>query len=221
MTTSPPTQPRRKRLLHNLMLLLVLVVLAAVLLVMFALHRPAFYDRALRRDPDRLARDAYDFSRKTQDFVSAVWSEKAFPLELTEDEVNGYLAAAGDDRLWDRLPLKFESWRKVFADTPLRHVRVSFQAGRVIVAGEATYVGVDLAVSLSGVPHIDRDGKLRFNVRSVSAGALPVPQFLTGDLLRDIHNRPLHVGSRRWRLTSVDIKEGKAILLGEPTPRED
>ena len=220
--TGSQTQPRRrKRLLSNLLLIVVLLALAVLLLVMLASHRPEFYEQSLRRGPERLVQDAYDFSRKAQDFVSAVWSEKAFPLELTEDEVNGYLAAANDDRLWRQLPLKFESWRKIFTSTTLRQVRVSFRDGRVTVAGQVTWRGSDLVLSLVGVPRIDSEGRARLEVSAVRAGALPVPRFFLRDLLKSIQNRPLPARSGRWRLVSVEVKDGKATLLGEPKPRPE
>ena len=215
------TRPRRRRLLANLLLSLVLLTLVAVLLLMLLFHRPDSYLDASQRDPERLIRDAYDFSRKTQDFISAVWSERAFPLELTEDEINGYLAAVNDPTLWERLPIRFESWRRIFTSTTLRNVQVSLQEGRVTVSGEVTWSGVDLVLSLVGVPHVDNEGRVRLNVHSVRAGLLPIPAVFIGRMLRSIHDRPIPAKSSRWRLRSVEIKEGKALLVGGPEPRDN
>lgn len=220
MSEPKPKRPRRKRLLLNLLLLLALLFLVTILLAVFALQRPGFYVSASQREPQKLTRDACDFSRKVQDFVSAVWSEQDFPLELTEDEVNGYLAAANDDAIWDRLPLRFSAWRDIFRTDWLRNLQVSFRKGRVTVAGEVTYAGFDVVLSLIGVPRVDGEGRVRLNVEGLRAGWLPLPRTLMPDLLRGVHDRPIPSKSSRWRMVSVEVKDGKACLLGEP-PRGD
>ena len=215
------TRPRRRRVLANVLLGLVLLVLMALLFLMLLFHRPGSYLGASERNHQRLIRDAHDFSRKTQEFVSAVWSERPFPLELTEDEINGYLAAVNDPALWERLPLKFESWRKVFKSTTLRNVQVSLLEGRVTVCGEVTWAGLDVVLSIVGVPHVDNEGRVRLDVHSLRAGLLPVPAAFTGKLLRSIHDRPIPAKSSRWRVVSIEVKDGKVLLVGQPHSRDD
>ena len=215
------TRPRRRRVLANVLLGLVLLVLMALLLVMLLFYRPGSYLGVSERDPQRLIRNAQGFSRKTQEFVSAVWSERPFPLELTEDEINGYLAAVNDPALWERLPLKFESWRRIFTSTKLRNVQVFLREGRVTVCGEVTWAGLDVVLSLIGAPHVDNEGRVRLDVHSLRAGLVPVPSALAGELLRSIHDRPIPAKSSRWRVVSVEVKPGKVLLVGEPHSRDD
>ena len=221
--SQPRTIPRsRMRGFLNLLLFLVLLLLLLVLVVVFlAGLRPAFYVNHSQRDRDNLARDAYAFNQKTQDFLSAVWSERRLPLDLTEGEVNGYLAAVNDQAIWEQLPLKFEGWRKIFTSDWLRDVQVSFRSGRVTVAGEVTWRGFDVVLSVFGLPRVDQEGKVTLHVDGVRAGALPIPRIFVRDLLESIQDRPIPAAVGRWHLVSVTVHDGKATLLGEPGPRKD
>lgn len=222
MSEPQTKRPRWKRAILNLLLLIVLLLLLVVLVVMFlAGQRPGFYLGHSERNREKLARDAYEFNRKAQDFLSAVWSERAFPLELTEAEVNGYLAAINDDDIWKQLPLKFEAWRKMFTSDWLRDVQVSFRNGRVTVAGEVTWARCDLVLSVIGVPQVDKDGRVTLDVSAVRAGWLPLPRVLLREFLSSIQERPIPASAGHWRVISVTVQDGKATLLGGPAPGKD
>ena len=70
--------------------------------------------------------------------MSAIWSEHDFQLEVTDDEVNGYLAASNDEDLWQQLKLLFTRWRQVFRSRYLHDVQVNFAPNRV-TAGDASW----------------------------------------------------------------------------------
>ena len=216
MSEPKPTQPRKKRSLLNLLLGLVLLLLLVAFLAIFLVtQRPGFYRDAADRNREKLRDDACAFSKKGQGFFSDVWSDRAQPIDITDDEVNGYLAAVNDPEIWKQLDIQFESWRKPFVSDWLRNVQVSFRDGRVTVAGEVTCHDYDLVLSVVGVPRCDAEGKARLQVTSIRAGLLPLPKFLFRDFLKDIDDRPIQAKFSRWRLRSVDIKDGKAVLNGE------
>jgi uncharacterized protein YpmS len=215
-------RPRRKHTLLNVLLSLVLLLLLLVLVVLFLVEqRPGFYVSHSQRNRDKLARDAYAFNLKVQDFLSAVWSERRFPLELTEDDVNGYLAAVNDDAIWQGIPLKFEGWRKMFTSDWLRDVQVSFRKGRVTVAGEVTWRGFDVVLSVFGLPRVDREGKVTLHVDGIRVGAMPLPRVFVRDLLKSIQDRPIPASAGHWRVISVTVRDGTTTLLGEPGPHKD
>ena len=209
-------KPPRRRRLGNILLAMVLASLLIGLGGYFlATHAPAFYQPAAERDRQKLLDDAISFGRRLQDFVSNnIISERGEPLELSDDEVNGYLAAVNDPEIWEMLAIRMEPWRKAFESDWLRNVQVEFSDGRVTVAGEVTWHDMDVVLSVSGLPEVDDDGQARLVVSGIRAGALPLPKFLFRSFLKDIDGRPLPAKVSHWRLKSVDIRDGKAVLSG-------
>ena len=223
MNQPQPTLPRRKSpFLNTLLFLMLLLLVFALVVILLAGHRPGFYVNHSQRDRNKLARGAEDFIQKAQLFVSvAVLSEHRLSLDLTEDDVNGYLAAVNDPAIWDGLSMKFEDWRRVFTSDWLRDVQVSFRKGRITVAGEIRWKGFDLVLSVYGLPHIDREGKVILHVDGVRVGAMPLPGIFVRDLLRSIQDRPIPASAGRWHVVSVTVQDGKTIILGEAGPHKD
>lgn len=220
------SEPKRKRssrrILLNLLLLLVFLLLAAVLVGIYLADRPPdFYRSASQRDLGRLTNDAYDFGRKAQDFLSNVWSERDFPLEITEREINGYLAAVNDNAIWDQLPLKFESWRKIFTSRTMSNVQVVLHEDSVTVAGDITWSGYELVLSVLGTPQVESDGRVKFRVTGTCVGSLPLPRRVFGDLIARIEAHAVPSKPSRWRVVTVKVKDGKALLTGEASRGED
>jgi hypothetical protein len=216
----PMAKPKKRSVLNIFLGLMLGLLLVCFLTLFMVTWRPGFYREAGERSRQRLYDDAYDFNKKLEKFFSNVWSERAQPLEITEDEVNGYLAAVNDPAIWENLPIKFESWRKIFVSDWLRNVQVSFRDGRVTVAGEVTWHDYNLILSVVGVPVCDREGKARLRVTSIWAGMLPLPKSLFRQFLKDIDDRPVQAKFSRWRLREVAIRDGKATLIGEIVPEK-
>lgn len=223
MSQSQATRPRRKHLFLNVLLLLMLLLLvAAFVLILLVGHRPSFYVSHSQRDRERLVRGAEDFIQKAQVFVSvAVWSQHRLSLELTEDDVNGYLAAVNDQAMWDGLSMKFVDWRKIFTSDWLRDVQVSFRKGRITVAGEVTWQGFDVVLSVYGLPRVDKEGKVTLHVDGARVGTMPLPRVFLRDLLQSIQDRPIPAVAGRWHVVSVTVQDGKTDILGEAGPRKD
>ncbi len=218
----PPTPPqpvrpaRRSRQLNAMLAAVLALLLGALLAIWLANWTPGFYAMPATRDRQKLLDDAFSFSRRVQDFISYnILSERAEPIEITDDEVNGYLAAVNDKDIWERLPFRFESWRREFTSDWLRDVQVKFSEGRVTVAGMVTWHDLDVVLSVSGRPEVDPDGQARLHVTSIRAGRLPLPKFLFRDFLKDVDDRPLPAKISRWRLKAVEITDGKARLIGQ------
>ena len=207
-------------MLINLGLVALFVALVGCLLVLLARHRPAFYVPIERRSQQVLADNANAFSEKAQRFISAVWSEQDFRLEVTDDEVNGYLAAANDENLWQQLKLRFTRWRQIFRGRYLHDVQVDFTPDRVTAGGRIRRFGMTFVITLSGRPSIDEEGRVRLAVTDVSAGALPIPRFVVGELLAEVDNKPVPAHSDDGHVTAVEVLDGKVILHGKNVREE-
>jgi len=219
-TPQPSTGQRLKRgftrrRLVNLGLILLLVLLVGVLMLMLAKRRPAFYVVPGERDVQVLIDDANAFSRKVQQFMGLILSDQDFALRLTDQQVNGYLAAANDNAVWEQLDCRFTRWREIFRSHYLSHVQVSFSPERVRAAGEVQRFGTTFIITLSGQLVIDEEGRVRLKVTDVTAGSLPIPRFFVRELLDIVDDRPVPARSEEWRVTSVEVLDGEVVLHGE------
>lgn len=221
MTQKPPQGKRRNRWL-NIVLATVLTLLVLALVGIYLVGRPpAFYVPAGSRDREKLLDGAIAFSKHIQEFGSDVWTERARPIEVTDDEVNGYIAAAGDPGIWnDNSVMRFAVWRKTFASDWLRNVQVQFREGRVTVAGEITWKGMDVVLSVIGHVETDDKGQARLRVTGIRAGSLPLPKSLFRNFLKSIDDRPVPGQISNWRLKAVEVHDGKAVLIGETVPEK-
>jgi hypothetical protein len=77
-----------------------------------------------------------------------------------------------------------------------------------------------VVVSVTGAPYVDAEGRARLSVSCVWAGALPLPKFLFGKLLRNIDDRPIPSSETKWKVTCVEIRDGSARLEGGPQKRK-
>ena len=218
MTAPVPTSPKKPRLRRLLNALLV-IILAALVLALVSIYlvgrAPGFFQQAPSRDRQKLLSDADSFCKRVQEFFSYnVLSERAEDIAISDDEVNGYLAAANDREIWEHLSLQFEPWRKPFTSTWLRNVQVHFSPGQVTVAGEVTWHNMDVVLSVTGEPVVE-SGKARFRVTGIRAGSLPLPKGLFGGFIKSLDEHQLSAKVSHWRLTSVEVREGRAVLHGE------
>ena len=216
MTQKPLRSTRRHRWLNIVLATVLTLLMLALVAIYLAGRPPSFYVPAPSRDRERLLDGAIAFSKHIQEFVNLVWGEPAHPVEVTDDEVNGYIAAANDPGIWnDPNVLRFAVWRKTLASDWLRNVQVQFTEGCVTVAGEITWRGMDLVLSVSGHVECDDKGQARLRVTGIRAGSLPLPKSLFGDFLKSIDDRPVPGQISNWRLKAVEVHDGKAVLIGE------
>jgi len=202
---------RRKRLLNLLLLLILLLLVGCFVALVLVTRRPGFYRRRSERSSEKLLTDAQSFNRKVQYFYGEKSSRRDFVIELTEDEISGYLAAANDDTLWQHLALKLEDMRALFRSTTMRNTQVAFRDGRITVAGETTFAGLQVVLSLVGSPRLD-DGRLVLKLECITAGSLPLPPALFGELREKIDDRPFPSKSKKLRIESFEVDGGKLVL---------
>lgn len=197
-----------------------LALLVAVLLLMVLVtRRPGFYLSASKREAAKLLDAARTFSDKAAHFYSQKSSGRDFEIQVTEDELNGYLAAANDDDIWKHLALQMDEMRRTFTTESLRNVQVALREGKVTVAGETSVAGMNLVVSLVGVPRIDGEGRVAFHVESIYAGALRLPLFFFGALRDRLERHAFPSNPKKLRVTSLEVSNGKARLTLEAVRR--
>ncbi len=212
---TPPKKPRRTRLL-NAVLAGVLALLVLALVAIYLVERvPGFYLSAESRDRQKAVGDANSFCRQVQVFFgSNILSSRAEPVAITDNEVNGYLLAVNDQEIWDLLSLRFEPWRKPFTSSWLHNVQIHFSPGEVTVAGEVTWHGMAVVLSVTGETVVE-NGKARFHVTGIRAGSLSLPKLFFRRFINSLDDHQLPAKISHWRLTSVEVREGRAVLHGE------
>jgi hypothetical protein len=72
-----------------------------------------------------------------------------------------------------------------------------------------------MVLSVVGVPVCDSDGRARLKVTGISAGRLPLPKFLFHSFLKSIDDRPIPAKISHWRMKTLELGDGKAVLFGE------
>lgn len=205
-----------------------LLLLAAVAAWLWWLSRqpPPFYERALLADSQRPAAEGDEFERRVLATRNAARRKGGWRLELTENQINGWLA--------ERLPQAFpEALPASFADP-----RVAIADGRLELGGRYRSGGIDAVVSLDlAVTVADEPNVLSARVVAVRLGRAPAPAAPLVELAAETARRanvPLRwtqagrepiavitlperteaLGNRRVLLESVSLLPGRLILEG-------
>ena len=210
--------------------LLAVVGLAVVVLVglYFAVeHEPQFYREQAAVDPVERQRASDELLAKTAAATSTARREGEWSIELTDEQINGWLAVTLPQQEQFHLP------------ELIREPRVQFQAGRIIIASRVVERGVEAVLSLECEPTLVEPNELVLRVRSFKCGAVPLPTQRLLDLIGDqINDAGAPVkwsqqegdpvarvalpaftidGGRAFRIEAIELKPGSIRLSAQAT----
>jgi hypothetical protein len=151
---------------------LLLVLFAAVLLVagtggFFAYQVqqvPEFYQQAIAAPPQRQVEAAEQLEHQAIELQNQIRRDEPWRVELTADEINGWLATVLPEKFPDVLPPE------------VREPRVALEQDRLKAAGKVQTSGIETVVSIELAAYLtERPNELAIRVHSVSAGKVPIP----------------------------------------------
>jgi uncharacterized protein YpmS len=222
---------------HRIVAIVVLVSLAGIaavavggVLVALGREQP-FYTAALEADPVVLA----SASRELESRATAFYSETRQPGEwqaaFTEDQINGWLAVRLANLYAEDLPESFSE------------PRVAIDDGELALAFRTRRAGVDTVVTAKASAMLTDDGNIAIRLRSVHAGALPIPAMQVAEEISQacrqlelpvswtqIEGQPVAIveinrgGAARHTtiaLDSLEIEQGAIYVAGRTLPAAD
>lgn len=157
----------RKYLRGTLIVLVVLVSVAGGTACFFyraAQHEPAFYQQAMRIEPQQQAQAGDELEQHVLELHNEVRTAGTWEAVFTEDQINGWLAAD--------LPEKFPGVLPEGVASP----RVAIRDNEIQIAARYEHKLVKSVVSIIlGVCLTDETNTVAVTIKRIRAGMLPVP----------------------------------------------
>jgi len=157
---------RTRRWLLGSLLVFLLVVVA---LVWGAYHlsqrEPDFYKAALLQTPEFNKRKGAELEATVMEIYNAVLEEGPWRGEVTQDQINGWLAI--------ELPEKFP---ELLPEDVIKDPRVAIHHGEISIAGRAHYQEIQgIVVGKLDVFKTDQNNQFAIRFRSIYTGIIPIP----------------------------------------------
>jgi hypothetical protein len=191
-------------------LLIALSCAAAVLLVgLLCVYRasqqsPAFYEKALTREPAALRDEGQQFERQALALHNQLASPGAWEVRFTQEEINGWLATELPAKFSRALPPGIMDPRIAIVGDEL-HLAVRYRRGRV-----ETVMSLAGEISLTNQPN-----EIALRIDQARAGMLPVP---LGSLIQEITERAARSNVQlRW----TEVKGAPVALYRLPLGEDD
>ncbi len=125
---------------------------------------PEFYQRAITTPPSDQLQAGEQFEQEAIELQNQIRREGDWRLELTADEMNGWLATV--------LPEKFPG----LLPPEVRDPRVALEQDRLLAAGKYRTSGIEAVVSIELSAFLtDEPNVIAVRVHQVAAGNLPIP----------------------------------------------
>jgi hypothetical protein len=150
-----------KSLLFGLLVATILVSSAYYL----SQQEPEFYKAALRKTPEFARQKGAELETTVMEIYNAVLEQGNWRGEVTQDQINGWLATELPEKFPELLP------EDVIADP-----RVAIAHGEISVAGRAHYQGIKgIVVGKLDVFKTDQNNQFAIRFRSLYTGIIPIP----------------------------------------------
>ena len=221
--------PRIRRWLLRSLLFVALVTAATIAgAYHLSQQEPEFYQVALRQTPEVAKQKGAELETTVMDIYNAVLEQGPWRGEVSQDQVNGWLAMELPEKFPELLP------EDVVADP-----RVSIRHGEISIAGRAFYQGIKgIVVAKLDVFKTDQRDQFAIRFRSIYAGVIPIPiktfadeiskglnqqgyqtmwSELEGDAVLTVivpEEELLIHGIYRLNIETIDIEDEKIIVSG-------
>jgi hypothetical protein len=177
------------------------LVAAALIVVIAGAYYAArqvrpFYEQALRIEPEVLQRGSRELESRATALYSDAKQQGQWQALFTAEQINGWLATQLAANKESRLPKNF------------RDPRVAIAPNLLTLGFRTTSGGVDMVVTVDASVFLTEEGAVGIHLKSVRAGALPLPVMqLADELATACQKMSLPV---RWTQ-----QEGKPVALVE------
>lgn len=163
-----PVPPKRS-FLGRLLRWLPVVLLVGIALISGAYflsqQEPEFYQEALRQTPEVAQKKGAELENTVMDLYNAVLEQGNWRGEVSQDQINGWLATELSKKFPELLP-------KEFVADP----RVAITKGEISIAGRANYQGIrGIVVAKLDIFKTDQRDQFAIRFRSIQAGVIPIP----------------------------------------------
>ena len=164
-----PQALRKRRRLHTLLGWLGTFLIVTTALIACAYHlsqqEPEFYKAALRQTPQFAQAKGAELETTIMQIYNAVLEQGPWRGEVTQDQINGWLAT--------ELPQKFP---ELLPEDVVADPRVSIVKGEIRLAGRAQYQGIKgIVVAKFDIFKTDQRNQFADRFRGIHAGGLPIP----------------------------------------------
>jgi len=181
-------RPRWRRLLWGLPAIGIIVL--GLALYQVTQHVPRFYREALVADQEVHKQACDQVLRRISTLSNDLRNGRPWQLQLSAEEINGWLAVDLPRNYPDALPPE--------AETP----RVAIDGNLVRVAVRVRRGGFRTVVSLVLEPYLSKPDEVAVRIRSLRAGGLPIP---FGQILDNFSETIQQSGLKlQWRQTDGD-----------------
>ncbi len=193
----------RRRLLKSLVSVLLVIAVLVSGTYYLSQQEPEFYRAALLKSSEQDKKNGAELESAIWDIYNAVLEQDHWGGEVTEDQINGWLAT--------ELPEKFP---ELLPEDLITKPRVALGRGELSIAGRAHYHGISgIVVGKLDVFKTDQVNTFAIRFRRISAGIIPIPITSFADQITQGLNRKGY--QTRW--TEL---EGDPLLI-VVAPKED
>jgi hypothetical protein len=200
--------PYRRRLLFGLLVLVLIAVGTGGFFAYQVQQVPEFYQQAIAAPPERQIEAAEQFEHSALEVQNSIQRDEPWRVELTADEINGWLATVLPEKFPNLLPPEVREPRVALA--PDRF----FAASKVDIRGIETVVSVELSAYLT-----ERTNEIAVRIHSAAAGNLPIP---LQDYLEQITAKAEEKGVVvRWQEIEGDPLGIITLPLAEPGDKRE
>jgi hypothetical protein len=199
-----------RRLRFRLMLIAALVVLILAAAGGFFLyqvrHIPEFYEQAIAIEPHEQVAAGQQFEQQALEVQNQLRRIGPWRAEITEDEINGWLATVLPEKFPNALPPE------------AREPRVALRQDRILIAAKYRTSGIESVVSLELSAFLtEKPNVVAVRVHRAAAGNIPLP---LGKYLEEITavaaKRGVYIG---WQEIEGDPLAIVTLPLAEPGDR--
>ncbi len=194
---------RKQRLLIVIFVGLLLIVAACGFFTYQVQQVPEFYERAITAPAVEQREAAEQFEHQAIELQNQIRRENDWHLELTADEVNGWLATA--------LPEKFPGTLPPEISEP----RVAIERDRLHIAAKVQTRGITTVVSIALSAFLtDEPNTVAIRIHKAAAGNVPLP------LARHLEQITMEAAKRkvmiRWQEIEGDPQAIVTLPIAEP-----
>jgi hypothetical protein len=198
----------RRRLLFGLLAVLLVVAGTGGFFAYQVQQIPEFYQQAIAAPPQLQAEAAEQFEQSALEVQNQIQRAEPWSVELTAEEINGWLATVLPEKFPQLLPPEVREPRVALSQDRF------FAAGKVDVRGIETIVSIELSAYLT-----ERSNEVAIRIHSVAAGNVPIP---LQQYLELITARAAEKGIVvRWQEIEGDPLGMVALPLAEPGDKRE